>query len=47
MLEQYQNVNPDDMNLFFLTDDVEDIVKIINNFYGEDQSGELSPNYEL
>jgi len=47
MLDQYQNVNPDDMNLFFLTDDVEDIVKIINNFYGEDQSGELSPNYEL
>ena len=47
MLEQCQNVNPDDMNLFFLTDDVEDIVKIINNFYGEDQSGELSPNYEL
>lgn len=47
MLEQYHNVNPDDMNLFYMTDDVEEIVKIINNFYGEDQSGELSPNYEL
>lgn len=47
MLAQFQNISEDDLNLFYITDDVESIVKTINDYYGDEQSGELSPNYEL
>ncbi len=47
MLAQFHNIHEDDLNLFYITDDVESIVKTINDYYGDEQSGELSPNYEL
>jgi hypothetical protein len=49
MLEQEHNVNPDDLNLLPITDDVEEVVKIINDFYAADNEGnhKLAPNYEL
>ena len=49
MLEQEHNVNADDLNLLPITDDVEEVVKIINEFYAADNEGnhKLAPNYEL
>lgn len=49
MLGMERNVNPDDLRLFHITDEPEEVVRIINDFYGvgPDGKGELSPNYEL
>lgn len=49
MLGIEKNINPDDLNLFSITDDPEEVVKIINAYYeiGPDGKGELTPNYEL
>jgi len=48
MLGVENNINPDDLNLFHLSDDPEEVVKIINDFYDTDQDGaELTPNYNL
>lgn len=49
MLEQEHNVNPADLDLLPITDDVEEVVKIINEFYAADNEGnhKLAPNYEL
>ena len=41
------NISPDDLNLIPVTDDPDEVVKIINDFYAEDTKGSLSPNYEL
>ncbi len=46
MLEQEGNISPDDMNLLPITDDPEEIIQIINDFYSS-QDGKLTPNYEL
>lgn len=49
MLGVEQNINPDDLNLFYITDEPEEVVRIINDYYevGPDGKGELTPNYEL
>ncbi len=48
MGEQLHTINMDDMDLFHLTDDPEEIVKIVAKFYeADDAQGELRPNYEL
>lgn len=49
MLEQERNINPADLDLLPITDDVEEVVKIINDFYAIDNEGnhKLAPNYEL
>jgi len=46
MYETHNNIHPDDLDLLPITDDCEEVVKIIHDFY-EQQSAELSPNYEL
>lgn len=46
MLEKEKNINAVDFDLMPLTDDPEEVVKIINGFYAE-KSSELGPNYEL
>ena len=46
MMEQHRNVNPEDMDLMPITDDPEEVVQIINDFYKE-KGEELGPNYEL
>ncbi|HPR01701.1 MAG TPA: TIGR00730 family Rossman fold protein [Saprospiraceae bacterium] len=46
MLEAEQNIKPTDLDLIPVTDDIEEVVAIINRFYQEDQ-GRLKPNYEL
>lgn len=40
-------VSPDDMNLFLVTDDLEEVIQYINGFYSGDNSEALKPNYEL
>lgn len=49
MLEMESTISPDDMNLFSITDDPQEVIRIINDWYntGPDSKGELSPNYEL
>lgn len=45
MLEQENNISPGDMDLIPITDDPDEIMQIINDFYQKE--GGLSPNYEL
>lgn len=50
LLERHHNISPGDMDLFHIVDEVEEVIKIIVDFYAEGQSGdgqELSPNYEM
>lgn len=46
MLAQFNNISPDDMDLIPITDDPEEVLRIINDFYVQKADG-LSPNYEL
>jgi uncharacterized protein (TIGR00730 family) len=42
------NISPGDLSLFHLTDDADEVVSIINDFYNLDRGGaELAPNYKL
>jgi uncharacterized protein (TIGR00730 family) len=47
MLEQFGTISPKDMDLLPVTDDIEEVVKIINEFYKEDGTHTLEPNLEL
>ena len=47
MLKQYNNISPKDLDLIPLTDDVDEVVHIIDDFYGAEKSNYLKPNYEL
>ena len=47
MLGTENNISEKDLNLIPMTDDIEEVVKIINDFYEGDQSPNLKPNYEL
>ncbi len=47
MLNQEHNISPADMDLIPITDDPDEVVRIISEFYGEGMSNELKPNYEL
>jgi len=43
--DDFHTISPNDMDLFLLTDDIDECVSYINDFYT--QEGELKPNYEL
>lgn len=47
MLEQERNINPDDLDLFHITDDVDDVFNYIDEFYSGGHNNKLAPNYEL
>lgn len=48
MLEKESNISAKDLDLIPVTDDIEEIVTIINDFYGEQEdSAQLKPNYTL
>jgi len=47
MLEQAQNISAKDLDLIPITDDPDEVLKIINDFYSDDKDSSLSPNYEL
>lgn len=46
MLEEHHNINPEDLDLFHITDDPEDVVRYINDFYVSDPKA-LAPNFDL
>lgn len=46
MLDRHHNINEVDLDLFLVTDDPEEVVQYINNFYAGNEE-ELSPNFEL
>ncbi|WP_235296840.1 LOG family protein [Portibacter marinus] len=47
MLEKENNISEKDLDLIPITDDIEEVVDIINEFYEGDKSHSLKPNYEL
>lgn len=47
MLEQFGNISPGDLNLMPITNDPEEVIRIINEFYADDPAHTLEPNYEL
>ena len=47
MLEQMGTINEEDLDLFSITDDPKEVVRIITEFYASERYGELTPNYEL
>jgi uncharacterized protein (TIGR00730 family) len=47
MLKEYGNISEKDLDLLPITDDIEEVIKYINDFYAEDGGHELTPNYEL
>lgn len=46
MLERESNISPGDIDLIPITDDPQEVVRIVNAFYKEG-TAELTPNYEL
>ncbi len=47
MLEQENNISEGDLDLLPITDDPDEVMKIINDFYSDGKGSELKPNYEL
>lgn len=47
MLDSFQNISGNDLDLLPVTDDPKEVVKLIKNFYENNRSGELRPNYSL
>ncbi len=47
MLERHRNINPEDMDLFYITDDPAEAVRIVCDFYSGEKSTQLEPNFEL
>lgn len=45
MLEKEHNINPDDLDLFWVVDEPEEVVRIVREFYAEGTN--VRPNYEL
>ncbi len=46
MLDRHHNINKEDLNLFLITDDPDEVAPYINRFYAE-RVEELTPNFEL
>lgn len=47
MLERHHNISPEDLNLFHITDDPDDVVRVVNEFYAGDRQSKLTPNFDL
>ena len=47
MLEKFGNVSQKDIDLIPLTDDPQEILRMITEFYNLEKGNELSPNLEL
>jgi len=45
MLDKHSTISPKDLDLMTLTDDIEEVIKEINGFYGKD-THTLKPNFE-
>jgi len=46
MLKDAGNISPKDLELFHVTENVDEVIDVINQFYSA-KSGKLEPNYEL
>ncbi len=42
LLEEHQNINPDDLNLFKVVDTEDEVIEVLNNFY---KKYNLAPNF--
>jgi uncharacterized protein (TIGR00730 family) len=47
VLKEYNNIAEKDLDLMPIVDTAEEVVQIINEFYGESTDHQLKPNYEL
>jgi uncharacterized protein (TIGR00730 family) len=47
VLNGFANISPKDLDLIPLVDTPEEVVTIINNFYGDSSGNKLEPNYTL
>ncbi len=47
MLHRYHNINAEDLNLMPVTEDPEEVLKVINEFYSASSDHQISPNFEL
>ncbi|MCB0649321.1 MAG: TIGR00730 family Rossman fold protein [Saprospiraceae bacterium] len=47
MLEKFGNVSAKDMALLPMTDDPDEVLRIINDFYTNERDNQISPNLEL
>ncbi len=47
MLNKFHNINAEDLDLFLITDDIEEAVHHIVDYYGDTKDNVLKPNYEL
>jgi len=47
LLETHSNISADDLDLFLVTDSIDEVAEYINNFYAEGTSSELRPNYRM
>ncbi len=47
MLDKFGNISPGDMDLIPLVDKPEEVISIINKWYGESTQYKLEPNYNL
>ncbi len=47
MLEDHQNISVKDLELIPITDDPDEVVRIISDFYDKEGAAELEPNYTL
>lgn len=45
LLKQEDNISPEDINLFYVTDEPEDAVQFIRKFYEDDPSHSIRPNF--
>jgi len=41
------NINEEDLDLLHITDDVDEVIRKINDFYSDDSSHEISPNIDI
>ncbi len=47
LLEQHGNISEHDLDLFLVTDSIDEVVEYINNFYAEGTNSTLRPNYTM
>ena len=47
MLENHNNISEKDLDLFLVTDDLDEIANYINNFYADGSPSALRPNYRM
>jgi len=47
LLEIHGNISEKDLNLFLVTDNIDEVIEYINNFYSEEAVGQLKPNYRM